>query len=180
MAKYALKVRDRDLEVEIEDDPQGGLQVRIDGSWRKATIQRLGSSPRYALSVDGRTFDVVAVVTPEGFNVHVGGVTHRVESVRRARRQRHDRDESGHLEDGRWVMRSPLTGAVIDVRVSAGSAVEPGDVLLVIEAMKMQNELRSRVGGTVSAVHVERGQRVELGALLIEITAKTAPVELPP
>jgi len=169
LAKYALKVRDRDLEVEIEDDPQGGLQVRIDGSWRKATIQRLGSSPRYALSVDGRTFDVVAVVTPEGFNVHVGGVTHRVESVRRARRQRHDRDESGHLEDGRWVMRSPLTGAVIDVRVSAGSAVEPGDVLLVIEAMKMQNELRAARAGRVEKIYVAEGTGVESGSRLVRL-----------
>ena len=59
---------------------------------------------------------------------------------------------------------------VIEVRVASGDAVERGAVLIVVEAMKMLNELKSRVDGTVSAVPVEAGQRVEIGTTLVEIT----------
>ena len=50
-----------------------------------------------------------------------------------------------------------------------------GDVLLVVEAMKMLNELRSRVAGVVAAVQLEKGQRVEIGEVLVEITEPTEP-----
>jgi biotin carboxyl carrier protein len=58
----------------------------------------------------------------------------------------------------------------MDVRVSSGDTVEAGTVLIVVEAMKMLNELRSRVAGVVAAVNVEERQRVEIGTVLVEIS----------
>jgi biotin carboxyl carrier protein len=72
--------------------------------------------------------------------------------------------------DGRWQLRAPLTGVVVEVRVAAGATVAQGDVLLVIEAMKMLNELKARVAGTVSSVSAGQGQRVEIGTVLVEIS----------
>jgi biotin carboxyl carrier protein len=62
-----------------------------------------------------------------------------------------------------------MTGSVIEIRVREGERVEAGAVLLVLEAMKMQNELRARVGGVVEAVHVSLGQRVEAASVLLEV-----------
>jgi biotin carboxyl carrier protein len=59
---------------------------------------------------------------------------------------------------------------VIEARVASGDTVAQGDVLMVVEAMKMLNELRARVPGLVSAVNNEAGDRVEIGTLLVEIT----------
>jgi biotin carboxyl carrier protein len=87
--------------------------------------------------------------------------------------RRRRRDARGHAEDalvdGRWQLRSPMTGSVIEIRVREGERVEAGTVLLVLEAMKMQNELRARVGGVVEAVHVSLGQRVEAASVLLEV-----------
>jgi biotin carboxyl carrier protein len=58
---------------------------------------------------------------------------------------------------------------VVEARVEAGDRVERGDVLIVVEAMKMLNELRSRVPGVIGQVLVTQGQRVELGEALIEV-----------
>ena len=62
----------------------------------------------------------------------------------------------------------PCPGLVLDVRVEPGTRVHAGDSLLVLEAMKMENDLRARQAGTVLAVHVRAGDTVARNALLVE------------
>jgi biotin carboxyl carrier protein len=103
----------------------------------------------------------------------VGSIPYTVDTARprKGRGATADEDDDGHFEGGVWSLKSPQTGSVVDIRVAVGDVVEPGMVLMVVEAMKMQNELRSRVAGTVSAIKVERGQRVETRAVLLEVAA---------
>jgi pyruvate carboxylase subunit B len=61
-----------------------------------------------------------------------------------------------------------MPGLVLRVQVAAGQTVRPGQGVVIVEAMKMENELKSDGGGIVSRVHVEPGQAVEKGAVLIE------------
>ncbi len=72
--------------------------------------------------------------------------------------------------EGDGVVSSPLPGKVLAVRVQAGQKVKRGDLLLVIEAMKMENEIFAGQAGTVRKVHVVAGQNVETGDLLAELT----------
>lgn len=131
-------------------------------------LHRLGDSPRYVMSLDDRLVEVLAEEEPRGFNVQLGGTSYQVETVRGGRRGRGEQGDS--FVDGRWTLRAPLTGVVSEVRAEAGQAVARGDVLLVVEAMKMLNDLRSRVDGVVAAVNVSQGQRVEIGEALVEIS----------
>ena len=64
---------------------------------------------------------------------------------------------------------SPMPGTILDVKVAAGQAVKSGDVLMILEAMKMENEIMSPCDGTVTAVSVSKGSAVETGALLCTI-----------
>jgi propionyl-CoA carboxylase alpha chain len=70
---------------------------------------------------------------------------------------------------GSMIVRSPLPGKVIEVSLSEGQAVRRGDALLVLQAMKMENELRAPFDGKVGRVSVRIGQAVETGAALMEI-----------
>lgn len=64
-------------------------------------------------------------------------------------------------------VEAPLPGTVLNVKVSAGQAVKAGDVLVIIEAMKMENEIAAPKDGTVSSVAVSNGQAVESGTPLV-------------
>jgi biotin carboxyl carrier protein len=64
---------------------------------------------------------------------------------------------------------SPLPGTVLRINVSVGQAVKAGDLLLVLEAMKMENEIAAPANGTVKTIHVTQGATVQTGDLLISL-----------
>ena len=64
---------------------------------------------------------------------------------------------------------SPMPGTILDVKVSQGAAVKKGDVLMILEAMKMENEIMAPCGGTIASVSVTKGAAVDSGALLCVI-----------
>ena len=66
-------------------------------------------------------------------------------------------------------IKSPLTGTILDVKIANGQAVKKGDVIMVLEAMKMENEIFAPVDGTVASVNVTKGTAVDNGTLLCVI-----------
>ena len=167
MAKYFLRLGDREIEAELEETPQGP-RVNIDGNWYAVGLQRIGDSPRYILTLNDRVLEVLVSEEQQGFNLQIAGERYEVETSRRRAARRQQQAES--FVDGKWNAISPLTGVVQDVRVEAGNVVQEGDIIIVIEAMKMLNDLRSRVTGVVTTVFVSEKDRVELGQPLIEIS----------
>ena len=67
------------------------------------------------------------------------------------------------------TITAPMPGLVLEVNVMAGQQVNPGDGLLILEAMKMENVIKSAGEGVIKAVHVAKGEAVEKGALLVEL-----------
>ena len=67
------------------------------------------------------------------------------------------------------AVESPMPGTILNVNVNAGATVKAGDVLVVLEAMKMENEIKAAEDGTVTAVHVRKGDSVESGTPLVTI-----------
>jgi biotin carboxyl carrier protein len=122
--------------------------------------------------VDGIAYDVVlegetATVGGESYEIQVSGlaVTHLAPSP----------DPSGvvtvprAVEAGAGAVLAIMPGKIVRVLVEPGQQVEEGSPVCVLEAMKMENELRARQGGTVRAVHVSVGDDVEKDQVLIEI-----------
>lgn len=70
---------------------------------------------------------------------------------------------------GAETINAPMPGTVVNVQVKVGSAVTKGQVLLVLEAMKMENEIMSPRDGVVAGVHVNKGESVDSGKLLISL-----------
>ena len=70
---------------------------------------------------------------------------------------------------GGETVNSPMPGTILSVNVQNGAAVKKGDVLMILEAMKMENEIMSPCDGTVASVNVNAGQSVETGAVLCVI-----------
>ena len=70
---------------------------------------------------------------------------------------------------GAEVVASPMPGTIVSVAVSAGASVKKGDVLVVLEAMKMENEIMAPHDATVAGVHVNKGDSVESGTPLVSL-----------
>ena len=143
--------------------------MNIDGSWRLIRLHRLGDTQRYVLVLDDRVIEVVAEAGPQGFSLQIGGRAYAIETGRG--RPGRPPEEGDRFIDGEWILRAPLTGVVTELRVVVGDAVEPGSVLVIIEAMKMLNELRSPVRGLVSALLVAETELAEIGAALLRVAA---------
>jgi biotin carboxyl carrier protein len=118
-----------------------------------------------SLLLEGQSYEVRLTASPNGvLKIQTGlqEFTAEVTDPRAWRGRRH-----GTLEaEGRQQVVAPMPGKVIRVLVKAGDKVEAGQGLLVVEAMKMQNEIRSPKGGTVERLHVKEGQPVNAGEVL--------------
>lgn len=70
---------------------------------------------------------------------------------------------------GATTITCPMPGTIIDIKVAAGDTVAEGQVLLIFEAMKMENEIVAPCAGTVAAIHTNKGDSVDSGAVLISL-----------
>lgn len=68
---------------------------------------------------------------------------------------------------GKEIVKAPMPGTILDIKVTNGQAVKKGDVLFILEAMKMENEIMSGVDGTVKDISVSKGDSVNTGDLLL-------------
>jgi biotin carboxyl carrier protein len=120
----------------------------------------------YSVLLGGKSFEVRAIATGEGLRLELEG--RRFNTVVRDPRDR-SRKSAAALGTGRQNIAAPMPGKVIRVLVREGDRVEIGQGLVVVEAMKMQNELKALRPGQVVAVHVRDGETVGAGDTLVVI-----------
>ena len=121
----------------------------------------------YSLLIDHTSYEVFIEDEPDHLAVHLMRSSFRVRAadIRRHRRA----TDAVAAADGLVRITAPIPGRVSRVLVTPGQEVSRGDGVIVVEAMKMENELRAPRDGVVTAVEVEEGQGVEGGALLATI-----------
>lgn len=166
------------LVVDLADLEAG--RVVVDGVPQDAKLEPL-KPPRARLTTSEATHDVLMLPVPdarrsaagiERLEVVVDGwrVELDVEPEARARlRERATRARGDRAGGGPVELRAIIPGRIVSVDVAQGDTVEAGQRVLVVEAMKMQNELRAPRGGTVGRLDVGAGRTVELGDLLLVI-----------
>lgn len=152
-------------ELELVRGPDGVLLVEIDGEIHRVELQPGGGAGMHRLRVDGAMTDVHMTRAGRGMRVTVGSDTHEV-TVHRGTAL------SGvAFADGELAVSAPMSGVITEVLVTEGQAVRQGDPMLVIVAMKMNNEIRSPLDGVVRTVHVQVGESADQGALLVVLEA---------
>ena len=165
-AKYRLRLGDEQYEIEVEPDRTGSWRVKVGDDMRTISLERVNEGARYSAIVDGRPYDVFAEEGPTDYHILVNG-ERIVVGTQTGRKGGAGTDGFDVDASGEWVLKSPMAGVVREIRVSADDDVAEGDVLVVVEAMKMQNELHARRAGQVKAVYVSVGQRVDQGTPLL-------------
>lgn len=156
---------------------------------RSQPVDVTGEGGRYRLAIGGEVRDVDARLTAQGiYSLLIAGVSYVAEVTDREGACAVDVGDETYVirveEQTRYIIRTrggaaggrahqtltaPLPGKITHVAVRPGDTVAAGDTLLVIEAMKMENELRAGAPGTVAEVRVQAGQTVNAGDVLIVI-----------
>ena len=146
--------------------PAPHSRFRLDGGVERAADVAVPGPGLYSILLDGRSYDVQVERTPRHLVVVLDGYRFEIDV--------HDpRRWSGRSENQRGAdvetILAPMPGKVVRVLVAAGDAVEPGQGILVVEAMKMQNEMKAARAGRVIAVTVKEGATVSAGEVLATI-----------
>lgn len=156
--------------VQLEVRREGGRVFAEVGGRRYELEAREVGAGKYLLLREGHVYEcrVGAGGDARGeFRVAVGGAEYAV-TLTDTKHLRGARQASGE-QGGRAQIKAPMPGKVVRVLAEAGQAVEPGQGVVVVEAMKMQNELKSPKAGTVAEVRVEPGATVNAGDVLAVI-----------
>jgi geranyl-CoA carboxylase alpha subunit len=163
---FVLKHGEQSLTVELEvraDGPQTSLLVTVgeqqvslkllatDGRW--ATVERDGIRQRLAYHLDGEHIWLYG----HAGNLHFTDITHQ--------------PVSSAAGAGSGSVKAPMDGAIVEVLVEEGATVSKGQLLVVLEAMKMEHPLKASIDGVVRRIGVSRGDQVKNRQLLVEIEA---------
>jgi len=160
---YRALVGDRSFDVSFEDG-----HVLVDGEAKPYSLEVLRDG-YVSLIVDGRSVPISVEPLGDGrMRVTIAGRRTEVQ-VKDERDLLVDEFGLGADEASGGAVRAPMPGLVLEVLVEEGEEVAADQGLLVLEAMKMENELKAPSGGIVDTVHVESGASVEKETLLIEI-----------
>jgi pyruvate carboxylase subunit B len=164
--KYIVTVNGVDVEIEVD-----GERLSIEGTTADASISELGQSPETVLMLGN---EVHRLLVRRGasrgrYTVWIDGIRLEVEALDERSRAIRELAAATGGPTGPAPLVAPMPGMIVRVNVQEGAAVQAGQGLVVMEAMKMENELRASAAGTVKRVHVSPGTAVEKGALLLEM-----------
>lgn len=155
--------------------------VSVDGRWFEIDLERDGAGWKadgrpvsvvevepgiYSVLLDGRSYEARVENTFHGTAVNVGP---RRYSVEVSDPRKLARKPGGAGREGRQRVVAPMPGKVVRVLVAAGDTVEAGQGIAVVEAMKMQNEMRASKQGRVVRLDAKEGQAVSAGEVIAEI-----------
>ncbi|HEX6309879.1 MAG TPA: biotin/lipoyl-containing protein [Longimicrobiales bacterium] len=167
---YHVTIGSRTLAVDLD-----GERVRVDGvPVGPAELVSLPGTPVRHLLLDGQSVTIVAQRDGAEWKLHVGGWPVRAEVVDERTRTIRAMTARSSGPQGPKPVRAPMPGLIVRTEVSVGDRVRAGQGVVVMEAMKMENELKAEVEGVVSRVLIESGQAVEKGAVLVEFEGSPA------
>lgn len=165
--KYEIVINGarRSVEFTTQNGESARVTFAVDGRLVEANAVRIARDA-YSILIGERALEVTMEENPGGLLLRTAGHEFQMEVVD-PRTWRGGRGSGVELE-GRQQLVAPMPGKIVRVLVSAGQRVDSGQGLLVIEAMKMQNEVRSPKSGTVERV-AQEGQTVNAGEVLVVV-----------
>lgn len=164
---FIARLGDRTYTVEIEEIDKSLYRAVVDGNEFLVDGRKTERSS-YSLIVENRSFEVDVDIWEDEYRVLVDGRSYHIHLVDE-RRVRLSSSQSGVQLQGRQEVSVPMPGKVIAVLVGEGEEVEKAQGLAIVEAMKMENEVRSPIAGAVKEVKVKAGDSVEAGAVLVVV-----------
>jgi biotin carboxyl carrier protein len=163
--KYVTTIADSAFVVDVLDEHH----VNLNGTVMEVDFENISGQPVYSLLLDGKSFEAYVYEGDEELQVLLLGQLYpsKVEDEREKRL----RAAAGSTvsETAEFHLRAPMPGLVVGIPVEQDQQVEKGQVLVVLESMKMQNELKSPRAGKIARIRVKAGDTVEQRQTLLTV-----------
>ncbi len=167
--KYIAEVDDLEFPIEILDDHHicfGGEIIEVD-------MAAVSDQPLYSLIMNGESFEGYVYPDEHSWQVLLLGRSYLV-SIEDEREKRLRTTDNIHVTpDREFTLKAPMPGLAIAVPIEEGQRVEKGQILVILESMKMQNELRAPFAGNIARLKIKSGESVQQKQLLLSIVAST-------
>lgn len=164
--KYVTIVANQQFVIDINH----AGEITVNGQVINVDMQQMQDTTMYSMIIDGQSHDVRMNEGEGAYLVQLSGDIFEV-VVEDERTRRIAGLKSGPAAaTGEIVIKAPMPGVVIDVLVTKGQAVEQGDILVILESMKMQNEFKAPRAGQIHAIRVAPGDKVEQNVAMITMT----------
>ncbi len=163
--KYVTTIANREFLVEIVDEHQ----VVVDGVPYHVDFDSISGQPVFSLLVDGQSYESYVYLGEDNWHVLLHGTLYQanVEDEREKRLRAHS--GGNIMERGEYHMKAPMPGLIVAIPVEEGQRVQKGDVLVILESMKMQNELKSPRDGAITRLRIKTGDSVEQRQTLLSV-----------
>ena len=163
--KYTAMIQGEPVDVELRASTARVIEAKIGG--RKYTLEAEAVQPGvYWLNWNNQSLEIAVTPSPEGYVVSIGG-QHMLVDIIDSRTALRRAAQLGH--DGTAQIRAPMPGKIVRLLVTEGAAVQTNQGILVMEAMKMQNEIKTPKSGMVQKLGVKEGAAVIAGDLLATV-----------
>jgi biotin carboxyl carrier protein len=163
--KYVTIVTNCQFTIDIN---QAG-QVTVDGQVINVDMQQMQDTTMYSMIIDGKSHDVRMNEGDGVYITQIGGEIFEV-VVEDERTRRLAGLKSGPATAaGEAILKASMPGVVVEVLVAEGQEVARGDIIIILESMKMQNEIKAPRDGKVHLVRVSAGDKVEQNAVMVTI-----------
>lgn len=163
--KYIAIVNQQEYVIEIG---QEGL-IEVDGQEFKVDYEQLSEGGILSLLLNNRSLEAIVEEREEAWEVLIHGELYTV-TVQDERAYRLAKERGITTDDaGEAIVKSPMPGLIIAIPVVVGQSVKKGDKVVILESMKMENELRSPKDGTIANIYIEPGVSVEKNQILLAI-----------
>lgn len=163
---YEIKIGDHFYHIAIQE-LEGTYVINLDGKVYRVDLARPAPS-HYSLIIDGKSYNTKVNREEASSSVWISGKTFSVEVIDEREKALRNRKKNHTLEGEQRVISS-MPGKVISILAQVGQQVKQGEGLIIIQAMKMENELKSPKDGEVIEICIQEGKKVEGGEVLLII-----------
>ncbi len=162
--KYVTTIEDKEFSVEIIDEKH----IRINEHVLEVDFMAVSGQPVYSLIIDGKSYEAYIYPEEKDWQVLLRGRQYKA-MVEDEREKRLKTAGGARAESSEFHLKAPMPGLVVSVPVKDGQEVKKGQVLVILESMKMQNELKSPRDGTAHRIRIKPGESVEQRQTLLSV-----------
>lgn len=162
--KYVTTINDKKFDIEIQNDGS----ILVNGQPREVDFLPLDPS-LYSIVMNNLSLEAVIEEKEGHYQVLMGGRLYEGQVLDERAQLMRSRGGVGEEHSGEVSIRAPMPGLVVVIAVAEGQAVQKGETVVILESMKMQNELKAPRDGTVQRISVQPGQSVEHKKVLVTI-----------